>query len=132
MERANDVYKQLRILGFRREEARYVLPMALHTRYVVTMNVRSLINFFMLRLCVRSAPEMRELAKKMYKLCLDAYPTIFEDIWCRGVTLGVCPENDARPVKCPFRNIVFNKSDTKFGVEEAVREIIHKDLRRRK
>ena len=132
MERANDAYKQLRVLGFKREEARYVLPMALHTRYVVTMNVRSLINFFMLRLCVRAAPEMRELAKKMYKLCLDAYPTIFEHIWCRGVTLGVCPENNARPLTCPFRDIVFNKNDTKFGVEEAVREIIHKDLRRRK
>ena len=46
MDRANDAYKQLRLLGFRREEARYVLPMALHTRYVVTMNVRSLINFY--------------------------------------------------------------------------------------
>ena len=44
----------------------------------------------------------------------------------------MCPENDVRPVMCPFRDIVFNKNDTKFGVEEAVREIIHKDLRRRK
>jgi len=98
-------YRALRTRGVSRELARYVLPMSAHTRYVLTMNCRSLINFFSLRLCVRAAPEMRTLAEKMYDYCYAEYPEIFEQVGCRGVTNGVCPENGVRPDNCPHKHI---------------------------
>ncbi len=129
MKSANDTYARLRKLGVPREYARYVLPMALHTHYVVTMNVRSLINFFMLRLCVRASPEIRELAKCMYKLCVREYPTIFAHIWCRGYTLGVCPENMVRPANCPFKGIIPTKRVLKREFESEARRLIEHELK---
>jgi len=128
MKSANEAYVRLRGLGIGKEEARYVLPMALHTHYIVTMNVRSLINFFMLRLCVRASPEMRELAMRMYKICVREYPVIFSSIWCRGFTSGVCPENKARPAECPFSGIISNKQVVKREFEAEARRIIEKEL----
>lgn len=127
MKSANESYTKLRELGIAREEARYVLPMALHTHYVVTMNVRSLINFFMLRLCVRASPEMRALAMRMYKICMGEYPSIFSKIWCRGYTLGVCPENEVRPEECPFKKVLPTKREIKDNFEERARKIIEKE-----
>jgi thymidylate synthase (FAD) len=85
-----------------REAARYLLPMAAHTRYVWTVNARSLINFLGLRLCVRAAPEIRELAREIYRIVVKIYPEIFEGIACRGYNLGLCPENGNRPPTCPY------------------------------
>ena len=129
MKNANEAYTKLRELGIAREQARYVLPLALHTHYVVTMNVRSLINFFMLRLCVRASPEIRELAMRMYKICMEEYPDIFSKIWCRGFTLGVCPENEVRPNECPFKRILPKKREIKSKFEERARRIIEKELK---
>lgn len=129
MKNAKEAYTKLRELGIAKEQARYVLPLALHTHYVVTMNVRSLLNFFMLRLCVRAAPEIRELAMRLYKLCLDEYPAIFSNIWCRGFTLGVCPENEVRPNECPFKKILPKKQEIKGKFEERAKRIIEKELK---
>jgi len=128
MTNANDAYTKLRELGVARERARYVLPLALHTHYVVTMNVRSLINYFMLRLCVRAAPEIRELAMRMYEICLEEYPDIFSKIWCRGFTLGVCPENEVRPKECPFKKILPTKREIRDNFEVQAKRIIEKEL----
>lgn len=125
---ANAAYTKLRDLGIAKEESRYVLPLALHTHYVVTMNVRSLINFFMLRLCVRAAPEIRALAMRMYKLCMEEYPLIFSSLWCRGFTLGVCPENEVRPKECPFKGILPKKREIKAKFEQKAKQIIEKEL----
>ncbi|MCW3134745.1 MAG: FAD-dependent thymidylate synthase [Methanophagales archaeon] len=129
MKNANDAYTKLRELGVAREQARYVLPLALHTHYVLTINTRSLINFFMLRLCVRASPEIRELAMRMYKICLEEYPDIFSRIWCRGFTLGVCPENEARPDRCPFKKFLPKKREVKGKFERDARMIIEKELK---
>ncbi len=129
MKNANEAYTKLRELGIAREQARYVLPLALHTHYVVTMNVRSLINFFMLRLCIRASPEIRELAMRMYKICMEEYHDIFSKIWCRGFTLGVCPENEVRPDECPFKKLVPKKREIKGKFEEQARRIIEKELK---
>lgn len=129
MKSAKDAYTKLREFGIAREHARYVLPLALHTHYVVTMNVRSLINFFMLRLCVRAAPEIRELAMRMYEICLEEYSNIFSKIWCRGFTLGVCPENEVRPNECPFKKILPKKQEMTGKFEERARRIIEKELK---
>lgn len=59
------------------EDARFVLPNACETKMVMTMNARSLYNFFKLRCCNRAQWEIRELATEMYKLCYKIAPTLF-------------------------------------------------------
>ncbi len=59
------------------EDARFVLPNACETKMVVTMNARSLYNFFRLRCCRRAQWEIRELANEMFKLCYKAAPNVF-------------------------------------------------------
>ena len=59
------------------EDARYVLPNACETKLVVTMNARSLYNFFRLRCCSRAEWEIRVLAWQMLKLCRQVSPTLF-------------------------------------------------------
>ena len=59
------------------EDARYVLPNACETSLVVTMNIRSLFNFFKLRCCNRAQWEIREVATEMYKICRMVAPHIF-------------------------------------------------------
>ena len=54
------------------EDARFVLPNACETKMVVTMNARSLMNFFQLRCCNRAQWEIRELAEKMFTLVYPA------------------------------------------------------------
>lgn len=100
-------YSNLIELGLPKEYARYVTPFAMHTAYTYTMNLRSLINFFGLRLCVRASPEMRELASKLYLAVRERFPQI-DKVWCRGYNGGVCPENEVRDSPqgkgCPFKH----------------------------
>jgi len=87
-----------------KEKARYVLPLGTTTHYILTMNARSLINFFGLRLCHRSAPEMQELARRMRQECMKVYPEIFGKIGCRGYNNGICKEKDRS--NCKLINII--------------------------
>ncbi|WP_456474188.1 FAD-dependent thymidylate synthase [Candidatus Pyrohabitans sp.] len=104
---SREVYEALLDLGAGRESARYATPFAMHTAYTYTINLRSLINFFGLRLCVRASPEMRELAAKLYLAVREKFPQI-SMVWCRGYNCAACPENEVRDSpqarECPFRN----------------------------
>lgn len=73
------------------EDARYVLPNACETQMMVTMNVRSLWNFFRLRCCNRAQWEIRDLAEQMLCLCRDVAPTLFLKAG-PGCVAGACPE----------------------------------------
>ena len=59
------------------EDARFVLPNACETKMVVTMNARSLQNFFRLRCYNRAQWEIRALAEEMYKLVYPIAPNLF-------------------------------------------------------
>lgn len=74
------------------EDARFVLPNACETKMVVTMNARSLMNFFSLRCCNRAQWEIKEVADKMLKLCCEVAPTLFKSAGPSCVQHGVCPE----------------------------------------
>jgi len=74
------------------EDARFVLPNACATKMLVTMNARSLMNFFSLRCCNRAQWEIHELADKMLKLCVDAAPTLFAKAGPSCVRTGRCAE----------------------------------------
>lgn len=59
------------------EDARFVLPNAAETKMVVTMNARSLHNFFSLRCCNRAQWEIREVACQMLALVCQVSPHLF-------------------------------------------------------
>lgn len=74
------------------EDARFILPNACETKIVVTMNVRSLFNFFSHRCCNRAQWEIRAVANEMLRLCLEAAPHIFAHAGPSCVVTGKCPE----------------------------------------
>lgn len=59
------------------EDARFVLPNACDTKMVVTMNARSLLNFFSHRCCNRAQWEIREVADQMLALVSEVAPNLF-------------------------------------------------------
>ena len=73
------------------EDARFVLPNACDTRIIMTMNVRSLHNFFALRCCNRAQWEIRALATEMLRLCRAQSPLLFGGAG-PGCLNGPCPE----------------------------------------
>jgi thymidylate synthase (FAD) len=74
------------------EDARFVLPNACETKMVMTMNARSLYNFFAIRCCNRAQWEIRALAKEMYALVYAVAPTLFASAGPSCVASGKCPE----------------------------------------
>lgn len=64
---------------------------ACDTKMIVTMNVRSLFNFFAHRCCNRAQWEIREVADKMLALVYEKAPVLFAHAGAPCVR-GVCPE----------------------------------------
>lgn len=60
------------------EDARYVLPNACETKLVMTMNARSLINFFEKRCCLRAQWEIKQLADEMLSIVYKKAPALFK------------------------------------------------------
>ncbi len=73
------------------EDARFVLPNACETKMIVTMNARSLLNFFHHRCCSRAQWEIRALANEMLKLVRGVAPTLFAYAG-PSCLAGPCPE----------------------------------------
>ena len=74
------------------EDARFLLPNACETKIVVTMNVRSLFNFFRHRCCNRAQWEIRAVANEMLRQCMEVAPHIFSHAGPSCVAEGKCPE----------------------------------------
>lgn len=73
------------------EDARFLLPNACTTKMIVTMNARSLHNFFRLRCCQRAQWEIRALADEMLRLVSAAAPMLFVHSG-PPCAAGACPE----------------------------------------
>ena len=89
------------------EDARYVLPNACTTKMIVTMNARSLHNFFKLRCCSRAQWEIRELACRMLMLVKEVAPNTFKTAGPDCVR-GACSEGamtcgKAKEMRAKFR-----------------------------
>lgn len=98
------------------ENARMTFLSSLNTKIIVTMNVRTLWNFFKHRCCYRAQDEIRELAMKMLTILKDKHPLIFKHAGasCKS---GICPEG--KSMQCDvFKKIIPTYED--------VRELIAK------
>lgn len=73
------------------EDARFVLPNACTTQMVLTMNARSLMNFFRVRCCNRAQWEIREVANQMLALVSEVAPELFKNAGPACVK-GACSE----------------------------------------
>ena len=74
------------------EDARFVLPNAVATHLVVTMNLRSLRHFFAERCCNRAQWEIRDIANQMLDICKEVCPVVFENVGPHCMKLKRCPE----------------------------------------
>ncbi len=92
VETASRVYSKLVEEGVPREDARFVLPNATETSLLITMDGRSLMHFFGLRLCNRAQWEVREMAEEMLRQVRLAEPELFSLAGPYCVQLGKCPE----------------------------------------
>ncbi|NJE84634.1 FAD-dependent thymidylate synthase [Thermococcus sp. CX2] len=104
MKRAIELYEESYSEGVHQEDARFILPQAVKTKIVVTMNLRELKHFFGLRACERSQWEIREVAWKMLKEIAkndELRPIIkWAKLGPRCIQLGYCPEGQLMPPGC--------------------------------
>ena len=70
-------YKAIRNGGWKPEQARAVLPNALKTEIVVTMNLREWIHFFKMRDSEFAHPQMRQIAKGIHEEFISRLPEIY-------------------------------------------------------
>ena len=73
------VYNALEQMGIPKEDARFILPNATRTSILVTMNARTLMNFFEHRICNRAQWEIKRMATMMLYLLKKSSPILFED-----------------------------------------------------
>jgi len=71
-------YWELRGRGLSREDARYVLPQAVATRVVVTMNAREALHFLGLRMCTHAQAEIRAVAWMLREELVKVHPRLFK------------------------------------------------------
>lgn len=90
--KAARLYEQLVDAGVPVEDARFVLPQAITTNIVVTMNARELHHFFRLRLCRRAQWEIREMAARMLFEAAKVAPVLFFKAGPSCYSLGRCSE----------------------------------------
>jgi len=80
MKNQYEVYKKWRDRGLKKEDARYHLPDSTAINFQVTMNLRSLINFFALRTDEHAQEEIRVIATKMEGEVLETLPNLVSAI----------------------------------------------------
>ncbi|MGC8663023.1 MAG: FAD-dependent thymidylate synthase [Thermoplasmata archaeon] len=81
MENARNLYKKMVEKGIRKEDARFILPQAVETKIIVTMNGRELRYFISLRAEKDAQWEIRNLAKEMLKEAYKVAPILLEDLY---------------------------------------------------
>jgi thymidylate synthase (FAD) len=89
---AGEAYQRLVDRGVPKEDARFVLPNAAETSLLMTIDGRSLLHFFGLRLCNRAQWEIRALAEEMLGEARKAEPELFNAAGPYCYQLGHCPE----------------------------------------
>lgn len=94
--------------GVPAEDARYVLPNACETVLYVTMDFRNFFHFLNERLCTRAQKEIRDIAKEMARLAVEACPIIkpYCVPKCESFSIAYCPEHKSCGRHKPLKEIV--------------------------
>jgi thymidylate synthase (FAD) len=93
-----EAYREMLAFDIPPEDARYIFPNAIETKFVFTLNARSLFNFFEQRCCIKAQWEIRALAMAMLKEVRLVAPNIFKNAGapCQYIKNPYCRENDPK------------------------------------
>lgn len=93
MRAADSLYRELIAAGVDKDEARYVLPNSCAVDLVVTMNTRSLYNFFRQRICKRNTREVQYIAQNMFDCLIQTgFSWLFHKAGPACVSKGKCDQ----------------------------------------
>lgn len=95
VEDAHRLYLEMLDAGIPAEDARYVLPGAVETRLVMTMNARELIHVCSLRLCLKAQWEIVELFEKIKAEVEKVAPRLGAELKAKCYRLGYCDEAES-------------------------------------
>jgi thymidylate synthase (FAD) len=73
-------YEKMVAAGVPKEDARYILPGAIKTKLVMTLNARSLMHLVWQRTALQAQWEIRELAAMLHMLAQEATPELWTKI----------------------------------------------------
>jgi len=73
-------YEKMVAAGVPKEDARYILPSAIKTKLVMTLNARSLMHLVWQRTALQAQWEIRELAGTLHRLAQEATPELWTEI----------------------------------------------------
>lgn len=111
-------YRDLVDAGVPNEDARFVLPQAIATRLVMSVNLRELIHMYRLDACLRSQWEMRHLVNLMKREIRRVSPRLAHELKIKCFAQGYCDET----VMCKeLESRMPRKSDLLHGFEEHTR-----------
>ncbi len=91
----HDLYRQMIESGVPAEDARFILPNAVETRLVMTMNARELMHVCSLRLCQRAQWEIQELFAKVKEEVAKVAPRIAAEFKPKCYRMGYCDERES-------------------------------------
>ena len=86
------LYNELIEGGMKAEDARLVLPQAVSTSIVCTMNARELIHIINERCCTCAQNQIRQVTNEMLRQAKNVLPEIFGYVGPKCYELGRCPE----------------------------------------
>lgn len=92
-----ELYEALLAEGVPKEDARYVLPQAIMTRMVMTVNARQLIHMHAINACFRSQWEFRDLMYALRREVKSVSPRLAIEMKIKCIAMGYCDE--ASPCK---------------------------------
>jgi thymidylate synthase (FAD) len=83
MKRSWELYRELREAGVKKEDARYVLPIAAASRLVLTMNFSAWLHFCEVRCSPQAQWEIRGVAMQVLRQLHERAPSVFGELWHR-------------------------------------------------
>lgn len=105
------------------QDARGILPIAMHTEIFVKANLRTLSNMAELRLCKRAEGEYQKVFKVMVEKVLEIHPWAAPLLTVHCIRYGICafPRYD----KCPVQQFCAKPEAVREAVTEAWKNIEH-------
>ncbi len=95
-----DWYNQGIDAGYKEEDLRYGKQQATEFKAIFSMNAHGLMDWFKVRLCMNAQEEIRDLATKTYKICMDVAPDLFAKAGPNCKFFGYCPEGEYQNPRC--------------------------------
>lgn len=75
----NSFYEEMVNSKVPKQDARFIVPIGIETRFMVKMNLRSWLHFLRLRTHTSAQWEIREVADEIHKLLKEISPNVFSD-----------------------------------------------------